>query len=65
MTSRATSLTPEAFAESVVIAVLIPCHDEALAIARVVSGFREHLPTASIFVYDNRSTDGTAEVARA
>ncbi len=46
------------------IAVLLPCHNEALSIARVVAGFKAALPTASIFVYDNRSTDDTSAVAR-
>ncbi len=47
------------------IAVLIPCFNEAAAIATVVRDFRAVLPSATIFVYDNNSTDGTAEVARA
>ncbi|BDU78279.1 glycosyltransferase [Mesoterricola sediminis] len=47
------------------IAVLIPCHNEAAAIGRVVASFREALPEAVIHVYDNNSTDGTAEAARA
>jgi glycosyltransferase involved in cell wall biosynthesis len=47
-----------------VIAVLIPCHNEEAAIGKVVSDFREALPDATIFVYDNNSTDRTAEVAR-
>ena len=46
------------------IAVLLPCHNEAVSIARVVAGFRHALPTARIFVYDNRSTDDTSEAAR-
>ncbi len=46
------------------VAVLLPCHNEALSIARVVAGFRTALPTARIFVYDNRSTDETSAVAR-
>jgi glycosyltransferase involved in cell wall biosynthesis len=46
------------------VAVLIPCHNESAAIAAVVQGFREHLPRAAIYVYDNASTDDTAEVAR-
>lgn len=46
------------------IAVLIPCYDEAMAISRVVADFQEALPTATIYVYDNNSTDGTAEIAR-
>lgn len=47
------------------IAVLIPCYNEAQAIATVVRDFRAALPGATIYVYDNNSTDGTAEVARA
>lgn len=47
------------------IAVLIPCHNEALTVAAVVEGFRTALPEAEIHVYDNNSTDGTADVARA
>ena len=46
------------------IAVLIPCFNEEVAIARVVSDFREQLPAARIYVYDNNSTDRTADVAR-
>ncbi len=45
------------------VAVLIPCYNEAQSIARVVSDFREALPEAVIYVYDNNSTDGTAQVA--
>lgn len=47
------------------LAVLIPCHDEAVAIAGVVAGFRAALPGAAIIVYDNNSADGTAAAARA
>jgi hypothetical protein len=47
------------------IAVLIPCHNEAAAIGKVIGDFREALPGAEIFVYDNNSSDGTAEVAAA
>lgn len=46
------------------LAVLIPCFNEAAAIADVVSGFRQALPGATIYVYDNNSTDGTAVIAR-
>ncbi|MBB4348963.1 glycosyltransferase [Aliirhizobium cellulosilyticum] len=42
------------------IAVLIPCYNEASTISDVVNGFREVLPTARVYVYDNNSTDGTA-----
>src|SRR5687767_13187136 len=46
------------------IAVLIPCLNEEHGIAGVVEDFRRALPGASIYVYDNGSTDRTAEVAR-
>src|SRR5216683_3060713 len=47
------------------LAVLVPCFNEEAAIAKVVADFRAALPEATIYVYDNNSTDGTAEVARA
>jgi glycosyltransferase involved in cell wall biosynthesis len=47
------------------VAVLIPCHNEAAAIGKVVADFRAALPRAEIFVYDNNSTDATAAVAAA
>ncbi|MGI4976860.1 MAG: glycosyltransferase [Janthinobacterium lividum] len=47
------------------MAVLIPCRDEAVAIAGVVREFARYLPGAALHVYDNNSTDGTAEAARA
>ncbi len=47
------------------IAVIIPCWNEEVAIPRVVASFRAALPDARIYVYDNNSTDGTAEAARA
>lgn len=47
------------------IAVIIPCFNEEAAIAKVVSDFAEALPGATIYVYDNNSTDQTAEVALA
>jgi glycosyltransferase involved in cell wall biosynthesis len=46
------------------IAVLVPCHNEALSIAKVVADFRAALPGAEIFVYDNCSTDETSAIAR-
>jgi hypothetical protein len=45
------------------IAVLIPCWNEEVAISDVVHGFRDALPGATIYVYDNNSTDNTAERA--
>src|SRR5512135_1310139 len=49
---------------SPVIAVVIPCLDEAAAIGAVVRDFRAALPGATIYVYDNGSTDETVERAR-
>jgi glycosyltransferase involved in cell wall biosynthesis len=46
------------------IAILIPCHNEETTIAKVVADFARELPGASIYVYDNRSTDFTADRAR-
>ncbi len=45
------------------IAVLIPCYNEAPTIRKVVEDYRRVLPEAVIYVYDNNSTDGTAEIA--
>lgn len=47
------------------IAVLIPCYNEEVTIAKVVDDFKRSLPEAAIYVYDNNSTDATAEIARA
>jgi glycosyltransferase involved in cell wall biosynthesis len=46
------------------VAVLVPCFNEEAAIAKVVADFRAALPAATVYVYDNNSTDRTAEVAR-
>lgn len=46
------------------VAVLVPCYNEAATIAGVVAGFRAALPQATVWVFDNNSSDGTAEVAR-
>lgn len=45
------------------IAVLIPCYNESKTVEKVVSDFRRVLPDATVYVYDNNSTDGTAELA--
>lgn len=45
------------------IAVLVPCYNEEIAVAKVVKDFHRALPTSTVFVYDNNSTDGTASVA--
>lgn len=47
------------------IAVLIPCYNESQTIAKVVTDWKTALPEAVVYVYDNNSTDGTADIARA
>lgn len=49
--------------DSIDIAVLLPCYNEAATIADVVKGFARALPSATIYVYDNNSTDNTYEIA--
>ena len=46
------------------VAVLIPCYNEAITIAKVVADVRQALPSARIIVCDNNSTDDTARIAR-
>jgi glycosyltransferase involved in cell wall biosynthesis len=46
------------------VAVLLPCRDEAPTIAQVTRDFARSLPGSRIYVYDNASSDGTAELAR-
>lgn len=46
------------------VAVLIPCYNEELTIGKVVKDFKTHLPEAVIYVYDNNSTDKTADIAK-
>ena len=45
------------------VAVLVPCYNEAAAIASVVTAFKTALPQAQIYVYDNNSSDDTAAIA--
>jgi glycosyltransferase involved in cell wall biosynthesis len=52
-------------AEGLEIAVIVPCFNEAAAIDKVVRDFRASLPSATVYVYDNNSTDDTIAVARA
>jgi glycosyltransferase involved in cell wall biosynthesis len=47
------------------VAVLVPCYNEEAAVGRVVADFHAALPEATVYVYDNNSTDRTFEVARA
>lgn len=46
------------------IAVLIPCYNEEITIGKVVDDFKVSLPEATIYVYDNNSSDATAQIAR-
>lgn len=45
------------------VAVLLPCYNEEITIGKVVRDFRQALPDATIYVYDNNSTDRTAQIA--
>ncbi|MEJ1976737.1 MAG: glycosyl transferase family 2 [Acetobacteraceae bacterium] len=45
------------------VAVLIPCRNEEVAVPSVIAGFRDALPGARVYVYDNNSTDGTTAAA--
>ncbi len=47
------------------VAVLVPCYNEAQTVARVVADFSSALPGCAVYVYDNRSSDGTGDLARA
>ena len=46
------------------VAIIVPCFNEAVAIPNVVASFKEQFPEATIYVYDNNSSDDTAAVAR-
>lgn len=46
------------------IAIIIPCYNEALTIGKVVDDFHESIPFATVYVYDNNSTDGTGDIAQ-
>ena len=46
------------------VAAIVPCYNEALSIAKVVRDLKRHVPGMVVYVYDNNSTDGTAEIAR-
>jgi len=47
------------------VAVIVPCYNEEVAVAKVVSDVKTALPQAAVYVYDNNSTDRTSEVAAA
>lgn len=46
------------------IAVLVPCYNEALTIGKVIDDFHRELPDATVYVYDNNSSDETSAIAR-
>ena len=46
------------------IAVLIPCFNEEITVGKVVRDFKKTLPQATVYVYDNNSTDKTVEKAK-
>lgn len=46
------------------LAVLIPCYNEEKTISKVVTDFKETLPEAVIYVYDNNSTDSSVKLAK-
>ena len=46
------------------IAILIPCYNESVTIEKVITDYKNALPEAAIYVYDNNSTDHTDEIAR-
>ena len=46
------------------IAVLIPCYNESKTVEKVIKDYKETLPEADIYVYDNNSTDGTDKIAK-
>ncbi len=54
----------EAARRGVGVAVLVPCYNEALTVGKVIDDFRRVMPEAEVYVYDNNSTDGTAQIAR-
>jgi len=59
-----TSIVNSSWRSALEVAVIIPCYNEEGAIARVVIDFQMYLPGASIYVYDNNSTDNTIDEAR-
>src|SRR5262245_62556633 len=56
-------LPQSSFVKQRSIAVLLPCYNEEATIAAVIDSFRRVLPGAAIYVYDNNSSDRTAEIA--
>ena len=57
-------MTEPTLPHNIDIAVLVPCYNEETTISSVVHDFRKAMPSATIYVYDNNSTDKTVEVAK-
>jgi cellulose synthase/poly-beta-1,6-N-acetylglucosamine synthase-like glycosyltransferase len=55
---------PSLSADRYDVVILVPCYNEESAIAKVVADFRTALPAATVYVYDNNSTDHTVEAAQ-
>lgn len=67
MSSPSLSLAelPVASTSALRVAVILPCYNEEAAISQVVGEFRATLPNATVYVYDNNSTDDTIRLAQA
>ena len=65
MQSANTSTAAEPGSVRPSIAVLVPCYNEEITIGKVVADFQTALPEATVYVYDNNSSDQTISVARA
>lgn len=61
MTARATR--PRGSSKGPRIAVLLPCYNEEVSVGATVAGFRRALPDATVYVYDNNSSDRTCDIA--
>jgi glycosyltransferase involved in cell wall biosynthesis len=65
VSAESSSGTSQVLFKDLRVAVLIPCYNEQASIGKVVADFRSALPYATIFVFDNNSSDGTVERALA
>ena len=45
------------------VAILVPCRNEEATVAEVIKGFRKSIPDCTVYIYDNNSTDRTAQIA--
>jgi hypothetical protein len=62
--AAAPPMDPDSPPTDLTVAVLVPCFNEEVTVGAVVRGFRASLPGATVYVYDNNSSDGTARIAR-